>query len=253
MPLMNEFKKERESVKNGPLKQRAAYFWDYHKWHVFLALIIVVFVTNLIYNFATEPEIILNGVLLNSTVWDSENSSADLGSTFLTEQNIDTAEYAVHFNNSLYYIAAEPSKIISSNYQTMQTILTQSAVDKLDFLTADLNSMIDLAYKDLFWDLTDILNKEQQALYEPYFCYIDMTVVRELDEVNARNEDVSYIEYPDHTKPEAMVEPVPVLIDMSQSETLSAAYNNAYDALAIGIMNDTNLKTMLLFIDYLMQ
>lgn len=252
MPLMDEFKKERESIRNGSVTQRISYFWDYHKWHVFLALIILIFIANLIYNSVTRPDTILNGILLNSSPEGSADPSADLVSGFFAAQNIDTKEYDAYLDTSLYYVAAKPSEIISSNYRTMQAILTRSSIGDLDFITADQTPLIDLAYKDLFWNLTEILDEEQQALYEPYFCYVDMAVVRELDEANARNEDVSYIEYPDYTKPEAMAEPVPVLIDLSRSEMLNAAYNNAYDTLAIGIVNDTNLETTLFFIDYLM-
>lgn len=252
MPLMDEFKKERESVQHGSLSQKIAYFWDYHKWHILLVFIIAVFIANLIYNSVTRLDTILNGILLNFSMEDSAATSDDLVNGFFAEQKIDAKAYDAYLDTSLYYIAAAPSEINASNYQTMQAILTRSATGDLDFITAEPTVLIDLAYKDIFWNLEDILSEEQLALYEPYFCYIDMAVVEELDEANARNEKVAYTEYPDYAKPEAMMEPVPVLIDLSRSEMLSAAYNNAYDTLAIGIVNNTNLENTLLFIDYLL-
>ena len=253
MPLMDEFKNERESVKKGSVTQRAAYFWDYHKWHVFLALIIIAFVANYVYSLATKPETILNGILLNSYSEDFKDPSEDLVNAFLTEQHINSDKYDVYLDTSLHYTAAEPSRIIASNYQTMQVILSRSTIGDLDLITADLDAMIDLAYKDLFWNLTEVLREEQLVQYEPFFCYIDLAVVRELDEANARNEDTSHILFPDYSKPETMKEPVPVLIDVSKSEALRSAYDNAYDTLAIGIVNDTNIEMSLRFLDFLMQ
>lgn len=251
MPLMDEFKEERESVKKGSVTQKAAYFWDYHKWHMFLALIVIAFVANYIYSLVSKPETLLNGILLNSYSEDFEDPSEELVSAFLTEQHINPAKYDVYLDTSLRYTTAEPSGIIASNYQTMQVILARSTIGDLDLITADLNSMIDLAYKDLFWNLTEVLSDEQLSQYESYFCYIDLAVVRELDEANARNEDTSHIVFPDYSKPETMEEPIPALIDVSKSEPLRSAYGNAYDALAIGIVNDTNIEMSLRFLDFL--
>ena len=33
MAVMDEFKEEREALKNGTPKQKLAYFWYYYKWH----------------------------------------------------------------------------------------------------------------------------------------------------------------------------------------------------------------------------
>ena len=42
MPLMDEFKEERASIKNAPFKKKLRYFWDYYKWHVIITVAAVV-------------------------------------------------------------------------------------------------------------------------------------------------------------------------------------------------------------------
>ena len=48
MPVMDEFKEERESLKNGTPKQKLTYFWDYYKWHVIVAIVAIIVVVTFI-------------------------------------------------------------------------------------------------------------------------------------------------------------------------------------------------------------
>ena len=71
--------------------------------------------------------------------------------------------------------------------------------------------------------------------------------------MNTLSYDDTDISYPDPTKPELMVDPVPIMIDVSNSSILTDVYlgsNNTY-GFAI-IANGANLENTLKFIDHLM-
>ena len=71
MPVMDEFKKEREAMKNGTPKQKLAYFWDYYKWHVIISVIVLVTAVSFIYQAVTRKSVALYALLLNAntTSW----------------------------------------------------------------------------------------------------------------------------------------------------------------------------------------
>ena len=58
MPVMDEFKEEREALKHGTPKQKFAYFLDYYKWHVIVALAVIGFAGSLIYQAVTCKEVV---------------------------------------------------------------------------------------------------------------------------------------------------------------------------------------------------
>lgn len=48
MAVMDEFKEEREALKNGTPRQKLAYFWYYYKWHVIIALVVIIMIVSFI-------------------------------------------------------------------------------------------------------------------------------------------------------------------------------------------------------------
>lgn len=48
MAVMDEFKEEREALKNGTPKQKLAYFWYYYKWHVIIALVVIIMIVSFV-------------------------------------------------------------------------------------------------------------------------------------------------------------------------------------------------------------
>ena len=57
MALMDEFKEERASIKNGTFKQKFSYFWCYYKWHVICSVLAVVIVVSYIHAVVTRKDI----------------------------------------------------------------------------------------------------------------------------------------------------------------------------------------------------
>lgn len=253
MALMDEFKEEREAMKQKPLTQKISYYWLYHKWQIGLLVLVIIFLATYVYPVLTKPETVVNGVLLNTYDTGVQNPGEELASDFMKHQKMDTSKYNVVLNGSLLYSANGLSNISSANYELMQVLLTQSSTGDLHFITGDLDSMLELAYKDFYSDLRDILTKEQLTLYEPYMLYIDYEVLASIKKTNSNQESIEHIQIPDCRNPEIMIEPVPVMIDMTQSEKLQKIYQKSHDTLCFGAVYTEYQEELLKFIDYLMQ
>lgn len=251
MALMDEFKQERESVKHKTLRQKSAYFWDYYKWHVLVLLIIITFISSSIYRSLTTPDMTLNGILLNTFSDGTEDSAATLVEDFMKTQNLDTSKCEITLDTSLFYTTSTETDIVMSNYEAIQVILAQSSTGELDFIAGDENAMIDLAYKEYLADLTDILTSEQLALYEPYLLYVDWSIVEKIELAGKNNEDSSKITLPDPRNPESMEEPIPVLIDVSNSKKLTEVYNYPIETLFFGVINMENKDMTLEFLEFI--
>lgn len=74
MAVMDEFKEEREALKNGTPKQKLAYFWYYYKWHVIISVIIIGMLVSFIYQYANRKDTAFNAVLLNASLLDQISS-----------------------------------------------------------------------------------------------------------------------------------------------------------------------------------
>lgn len=252
MAVMDEFKKEREGLKNGTLKQKLSYFWDYYKWYVIIPAIIIAFVGYHIYTVITTPDTILNGIVLNTYNVEEQEESLELLDGFYEAYEVDTEEYKADLNLSLNYIANDESG--TANYESMQVLMTWTAAGTIDFICADKTALTELSYKDYFVDLREVLTEEQIAKYEPYFLYMDKGVSKKQQEAFENYDYDTVIEKPDCASPELMVEPVPVMIDMSQSEKLMTFYQENPETPAFAIsVNAPNLERTLEFIEYLME
>ncbi len=251
MALMDEFKEEREKIKNGTFKQKAAYFWEYYKWYVIVPVIVIVFLGTTIYQKVTAPEIILNGILLNTYNANSEEPSQKVIDDFSKLQEIDTKEYEVTLNTSMSFVANDTSG--TANYESVQALMAWVAAGSVDFISGDHAAMTDLAYNGYFVDLREFLSDDEIQKYEPYFLYIDTATSKALDQALENYNDDSSVSIPDCSEPETMKEPIPVMIDLSKNAKLSNIYANS-DLLAMGIATNAPNKDMLLeFLDFLVE
>lgn len=251
MAYASEFQEKRDAIlKQGTLKQKIAYIWDYYKWHIIVPLILIIGATYYIVSLITAPDVILSGAMLNVYNIESSNPSANLLDGFYKEHEIDPKEEEIDLNTSLYYKAGDAK----TSYQSVQVLMAWLSAGELDFITGDADSLTDLAYKDYFTDLRHYFTEEQLTEYEPYLLYIDYDLFLKRSEMVNNMEDLSSIEYPDCTKPEEMVDPIPVMIDLTQSKKLAETYEEMPDILAFGItINETNKDMTIKFLDYLME
>ncbi|MCH5254402.1 MAG: hypothetical protein J1F41_05705 [Lachnospiraceae bacterium] len=249
MAIMDEFREEREALKNGTFKQKLQYFWDYYKWYVIIGVIVIAMASSFIHDILSNKEHGFFAVFLNT---QEENVSARSFRSNLAERlNIDTDNYDVSVDTSMNISAISNDE---STLNDMQRLSIYMSTGDLDVLAADSPTFLRYASTDMFYDLRDILSKEQLDEYSPYLYYVDM------DEVTARmeasiNEDDGYIakEY-DHHVPENMSDPVPIAICIQDRPKLQGVYDFPEGDVPMGFMiNSSRLEEALAFLEYLFE
>lgn len=247
MAVMDEFKSERESIKQKSLKEKLSYFWTYYKWFVITPLIILLFFGNFVYEKLIATESVLNGVILN--VNSLNGDSTDLLNGFYEAEQIDQKEYNIELTTTLSY--QPESENASSNYTTLQALLTWQSAGMIDFICGDQASMQDLAYKGYFVDLSQFLTAEELAKYESKFLYMDQSVIEKREAALGKPEELAAIVVPACDKPEEMEKPVPVLLSLTPTEALSQTRGSNDDNIVFGIVPNIEHKELALkFIKY---
>lgn len=250
MPVMDEFREEREAIKNASPKEKWDYFWEYYKWYVIGGAIIIFLLVIFIRDMVNKKDWIFYGAIINSYAYEEQSEA--LLNDFVNLAQLDTENHAVMFDTSYSITRGSYDEISNSAAQKLLVNLT--AAD-LDFVIADETTFGQYATIDTFMDMRTLFTGEDLKKYEPYFYYVDMEDVRKIDEANLSASYDSYqgAEY-DHTSPEGLAEPIPVAIYIGSSEKLNNAYVFKEEAVVLGVPQNTqHLQTTLQFIDYLLE
>lgn len=244
MPVMDEFREEREAIKQGTPKQKYQYFKDYYRTPLIIFLLAALFVGILVYQFVTKKDSAFYAVLLNCSPYQDNE--------WLQEEYVDYAginldEYDITFDTGVYYTC---NSVDEDSYVTLQKLETYTGAGQLDVMLGAGEEFAYFANSILFKDLREILSEEQLQKYEPYFYYVDTSLL----DIPA-TETLDFGNLPDPKKPEEMENPVPVAIYVESSEKLNRAYyfKNAEDGIAIGIYaNTSHPENALALIDYIL-
>ncbi len=249
MPVMDEFKEEREALKNGTPKEKLAYFWYYYKWHVIGTIIAIIAVASLIHNYVTQKDIALYTVVLNSA---DQYTSKEYAQKVAEHLAIDTQEYEVFFDTSMYIDFTKMDEVTTASTQKMMVYI---AACELDCIVTDTASLQHYSYNDTFYDLREILSAEQLEKYEPYFYYIDRKVLEEKQAAYEAMDDTYIAEYPqDPSNPETMAEPVPVGIYVDKCDDFKDNFLFQKDDIVFSIFcNSPHLDLTLDYLDYVFE
>lgn len=225
MAVMDEFKKEREEIKTAPLNKKLQYLWNYYWVQILIVVGLILTIAGVFFVVTNKKEPVLNGIYVNCHKEDYVNG--ELIEAFIEEQGIDLKNQEIYFVTNLTYRLDDGMTSDSTNKQTTQALTIYHEAGTMDFVTAQKEIMEELALKNYFADLADILTEEQYKALEPYF--------------------ISF--------PNSKEEQVPVLIDMSESEILKEGYDDeAKDSLVFGVVIGAPHKEMVgKYIEYLMR
>lgn len=157
MAVMDEFKNERESMKDKSFKQKISYFWDYYRWHVIIAVAVVVLGGSLIKDITSHKDYGMYGIFLNAfrMVEDTTPFTDD----YIEYANINTDEYTVLFDGNVVMNEDMDENSVNAS----QMLLVHIAAQDLDVMTMDNYNFIKYAYNQTFMDLRDILTPSQMA------------------------------------------------------------------------------------------
>ena len=248
MPVMDEFREERETLKNASFKKKWEWFWEYHKLHVAIGGFLAFFVISMVHHVLTAKDNAMYGFFLNSYSDDAKNDAYI--TAFAEDLEIDLKEYQLILDTTLQYT---PNSMDTVSYNTTQKVMVTMAAGDADFLAADDESFAYFATNESFFDLRELFTSEELEKLQDYIYYIDMDVVR------ARSEIVDSGNFSDYTlpvydnfAPEEMADPVPIALCIENCADLKPIYYFPEGSYPLGVViNTKNLDTTVAFIRHI--
>jgi hypothetical protein len=248
MAVMDEFRDEREKVKDASFKVRLAYFWDYHKWYIIGGLVVAIILGAFIHDMVTQKEIILEVALPNVSVHLEDTE--DYNDKLLNDIGIDSDKYALSMDTSLKISFGIMDETAINSSEKLSAYV---AASMLDIMAAGDDIFSNYANAGIFNDIRDSLNDEEIEKYSPYFYYVDTEVVKQVQLAETQMDSSLRPEIPDPTKPELMDDPVPVGIYIDSCEEFLNVYTFPdSDHVVLGILDKAPDEEMAVtFINYI--
>lgn len=250
MPVMDEFREEREALKHGTPKEKFSYFMDYYKWHVIVVVCAITVVAVLANQILTRKDKAFYVALINGMDTAPVESEDD---PFAKYSGIDTHKSAVSYDTSMFIDFNSMSDYSINSAEKFVVFLSAA---EMDVVISGEDIIQKYAHNETFYDLTKFLTDEQFEKYKPYFYYIDYVVVEQLNEALDAFDYEFVPEYPDPRHPENMRQPVPVGIYVTDCPALTDrfAFSNGDSGIILSVVANTTRPEMASkYIDYLMK
>lgn len=254
MPLMDEFKAEREDMKKAPFKKKAEYFWEYYKWWVIGIVIAVVAIFLTVRSIVTHKADAIYVALINSVEIEGANPQDSIATPFLEEHDISTKKNRIHFNTDLRMNISSSSHVgantlpdtytdyvsITNSATARQNLSVFIAAGTVDLMICSENWFDEYGYGSFFLSLDEVLTAEELEKYSDNLYYLDGAVVERYAEAgNKMNYDYDE-KFPDPYDLDAMEKPVAMGLIVDESNLI--AYNFAFateakgDKIVIGVI-----------------
>ncbi len=250
MPVMDEFREEREALKHGTPKEKLSYFIDYYKWHVIVGVCVIITIAVFANQILTRKDTVFYVAMINGVDTASAESEDD---PFASYSGVDTDKSAVIYDTSMFIDFNSMTELSINSAQKFVVFLSAA---EMDVVISGEDIIRKYAHNETFYDLTKFLTEEQLEEYKPYFYYIDNAVVEQL---NAAQDEFDYEfvpEYPDPRHPENMEQPVPVGIYVTDCPKLTDRFyftNNDSGVILSVVVNTARPEMASKYIDFLMK
>ena len=246
MTIFEHIKQQHAEMKDKPRKERWEYFWDYYKWHTLVIILAVALLVQGVVSIVNKKDIVFSGILLNCTLRIDDEAFLN---GFYEHADINSKKQQAAFYTDLTLT----DKNTKTDITAFQRIMAGIATKDTDFVVGQKDNFRLCAYSTsrMFIDLRkfldeDTLNKLSDRLY-----YIDGAVLEKLSVPVGQLQDKT-ITFPDPTKPEAMEDPIPVGIDISDRKDFQEAYYFPNTKLYLGVAsNAPRPEITKAFINYL--
>ncbi len=241
MPVMDEFREEREAMKQKSFKERLQYFVDYYKWHVIGGVALIAFVISLIYSVVTRKEWAFYGAFVNS--YQAPGYDAFL-EDFAGEADIDLNEYDVMFDTNMYITV---NAYDQGSVDATERLGVYIAAGDVDVMASGPMVINRYAYNGTFKDLRQVLPQELQIRLEPYYYYMDAAVAAEIDAAQENGTFDNIPSYPaSPSDPMGMKDPVPVGLYIQDSSRIQQAFVFQEEEVILGVLgNVTDTESVL--------
>ena len=251
MPVMDEFKKEREMLKGKSFKEKLDYFWYYYKLQVFAVIFVLILVVTTIRDIVTQKDIAFYIAFLNCFATEKDEEFIDV---FAQLTDIDLEEYDVYLDTNMRFNVTEYDE---TSMAAAQKFLSMSSAGEIDVVVTDRDVFASYADSGFFMDLHNYLSEEQLEKYKEHFFYFDEGILD--DEIDYDAIYSSELALPPDTAerrdPSEMESPVPVgifLDDEMCDKLTETGYFGESQEVVFGIMgSEENKEYCRQFIDWL--
>lgn len=217
MAVMDEFKEERARMKSQPFKVRFAYFWDYHKWHVIIGVIVAVLLSNLAYSMLSAKDNGFTVALIDC--YSNDKRAAEYEAKLIEMMDINTKREALYLDNSYHISSADT---LAASYTEVLGVRI-IAREIHTFLSPE-NIFNRFVQNDIFADLRTVLPEEYLEYYKDSFYYVDRAVLEKEDIYNVDYAETTFVDDANHKSPEGMADPIPVGIYVTGTEDFQKTF-----------------------------
>ena len=233
MPVMDEFREERDAIKQKSFKEKIKYFCDYYKWHVIGGVALAAFAFSLIHSILTHKDWAFYGAFINAYQTPAYDAFRE---DFAAQAGIDLNEFDVMFDTNMYI---SESSYDQGNLDTRERLTVYIAAGDVNVMAGSPSIINQYAYNGFFQDLRQLLPQDLQEQLEPYYYYADAALA---DEIEAQQEsgelNVTPMYPSDPTDAESMAEPVPVGLYIQDCPRIQEAFVFQDDEVVLGVINN---------------
>ena len=246
MTTKEAWRYQMSALKEKTLKQKLEHIVTYYWLPIVAVLVLLSLGVSYAVHLATRKEVALNVTCINGLA--EETKTAQYAERFAQAAGIDLKQFEVTISTGKLHT----DEGWEGYYESVEAVAVMLAAQEMDMMAADLESLYQYFYLDIFADLTAVLSAEQQKNYGEYFLYVDLAV---LEQVRNETELEKLPAFPDPEKPEEMEKPVPVAIRLpAGGEFTQLCFSHCKDSAAVGIVvNTKNLANALAFLDDIME
>ena len=164
MPVMDEFKEEREAIRHAPLSKKLEYFKDYYLLKTLIILFVTILFGTYLFRVITAKETALYVTLVNFS--ELQESSDGLTAPFAKE-HINAKKEEI-FIDSSSYISADMNEtdFIKYGYEDEQRLFAMVMTGDIDLFITGEDVIGRYTEQQWFEDLRTILPDEDYSRYE---------------------------------------------------------------------------------------
>ncbi len=158
MPVMGEFREEREAIRNAPFAKKLEYFKDYYLLKTIIILAVIGLAGTLLYNYFSRKQTALYVVLVNFSA--VQESTEEMVTPF-AEETIDTRKEEIIIDSSSY-ISSDTNEVnfIKYGYEDEQRLYTMVMNGDIDLLVTGEDVLNRYAEQDWFDDLRIVMDTD---------------------------------------------------------------------------------------------
>ncbi|MCR5355876.1 MAG: hypothetical protein K6E63_00580 [Lachnospiraceae bacterium] len=169
MALKDEINRETVKLKDMPFKKKAAYIWEYYRFHIIAVIAAIVFICIFIRDWRINKRpVYLDVVILNSDIAYGEDNPIE--DDYIRYAGVDTSAYNISFDAGFLISENGTDQMTVANMQKLMALFAAGSID----VVLGPDSLVD-SYGELsaYMDMSDVLPEDlkQQLIDKGYEVY----------------------------------------------------------------------------------